>query len=583
MVKKKVEIEGTWIDKISGKVLKTSKTIQQQLKKNTRSIITETEKWTKAGMVNTRMIKTISEPTKRAADMSALLAKRNRALENLSIRTGLSMGLLRKKFKGVTTGSVEFGRKIKDITVTSNKFKKEQEKLNAIADKQRGLDKFARGFNRLGGVMGMGMQQFKKFDDGTGRLNKRMMKQLGVMGRLGMRVRFLTHGFRGFRMELLGVMFFGMGIQRFFTGLIKPALTVTGVFKLWSTILTILFLPIALKLLDWTIKFMDWMNKSERLQKFIRWITVIGVVLGSLLFFIGMFGLGIGSLLVAFSVIISPIIAAVGALFAFLASIATSKIGILALIAAFVGLAPTVSAAGDEVKKQGGIWSMLTGWISGAVSKIIGKLDELWDKFLESGPVMKLMETMGLSAETIAAISNPIATVKKKLTELWVHIGGIFGIKAQQSLAHPFEWLGKFLPTWLKIQKNKLLEWFAELVPENVKTSWTEFTDSFQDFVDAIAELNIGNLNTLLTVMAGIAKILAASIEGWKWWIAGIRGEGGMADVGASVRGGASPEAVIPLDQLPDPTSLFNTFEPIIRVIVENNTDAIIRVAPDSL
>ena len=142
--------------------------------------------------------------------------------------------------------------------------------------KQENLEQFAKKFNKLGGVMGMGMQQFKKFDDGTGRLNKGMMKQLGIMGRLGMRVRFLTHGFRGFRMELLGVMFFGMGIQKFFTGLIKPALTITGVFKLWSTILSILFLPVALKLLDWTIEFMEWLNKSERMQKFIRLVTIIG-------------------------------------------------------------------------------------------------------------------------------------------------------------------------------------------------------------------------------------------------------------------------------------------------------------------
>ncbi len=487
--------------------------------------------------------------------------------------------------KRIETSTRKLRNGVEKISKTYNRFGSLIAEKTKFTREKENLTAFAKRFNKLGGIMGMGMQEFRKFDDGTGRLNKRMMKQLGVMGRLGMRVRWLTHGFRGFRMELLGVMFFGMGIQRFFTGLIKPALTVTGVFKLWSTILTILFLPVALKLLDWTIKFMNWMNESERLQKFIRWITVIGVVLGGLLFFIGMFGLGIGSLLMAFSVIITPIIVAIGALFTFMASMAGSKIGILALVAAFIGLAPTVSAVGDEVKKQGGIWSMLTGWISGAVDKIIGALDRLWDKFLESGPVMKLMESMGLSAETIEAIANPIASIKKKLTELWVSIGGIFGIKAQQSLAHPFEWLGKFLPTWLKIQKNKLVEWFAELVPEDVKTSWTEFTDSFQDFVDAISELNIGNLNTLLSVMAGIAKILAESIEGWKWWIAGIKGEGGLAPAGAEFKEKASE--VMETGDISDLkeriTDFFKDSSPTVHVVIDNNTDSIVRVTPQSI
>ena len=303
-------------------------------------------------------------------------------------------------------------------TIGANQIIDRMNKMKA-AIKQQNLEQFAKKFKGLGKVMGMNIQEFKKFDDGTGRLNEGMMKQVGTMGKLGLKVRNLTHGFRGFKMELLGVMFFGMGLQKSFTGLIKPALTVTGVFKLWSTILTILFLPIALKLLDWTIKFMDWMNKSEILQKFIRWITVIGVVIGGLLFFIGMFGLGIGSMIIAFSAIISPIILAVGAFFTFIASMASSKIGIFALIAAFLGFAPIVSASGDEVKKQGGIWSMLTGWISSAVGKIIGKLDEMWDKFIDFGPVTRFLEGMGLSQEAIEKLKNPLATLGEKITVMY--------------------------------------------------------------------------------------------------------------------------------------------------------------------
>ena len=346
---------------------------------------------------------------------------------------------------------------------------------------------------------------------------------------------------------------------------------------------------------------MDWMNKSERLQKFIRWITIIGIVLGGLLFFIGMFGLGIGSLLVAFSVIISPIIAAVGAFFSLMAVLISStgwfgKIGASLLL--FLGIIPGIRAASDDVKEHGGIWNMLTGWISGAVSKIIGKLDELWDKFLESGPIMKLMENMGLSAEIIEAISNPIATVKKKLTELWQKIGGIFGITAEQTLAHPFEWLGRFLPTWLKIQKNKFGDWLDELVPEDVESKFDSLIESLETIAHAVDMISkaLGLLKTAWdgvsdffdTIIEGIIKITRAAfpegITPIPPKIEELQHGGIVTRPTTALIGESGPEAVIPLDELPSPSDIFRTpFEPIIRVIIENNTDAIVRVAPDSL
>jgi len=46
-------------------------------------------------------------------------------------------------------------------------------------------------------------------------LNKQGTQWVTAGGRIANQTRLLTHGMRGFRMELLGVMFFGMGIQRF--------------------------------------------------------------------------------------------------------------------------------------------------------------------------------------------------------------------------------------------------------------------------------------------------------------------------------------------------------------------------------
>ena len=365
-------------------------------------------------------------------------------------------------------------------------------KMNRMkaAIKQQNLEQFAKKFKGLGGVMRMGLQDFKKFDDGTGRLNKGMMKQVGLMGRLGLRVRNLTHGFRGFKMELLGVMFFGMGIQRFFTGLIKPALQAVGIFKLWSAILTILFLPVALKLLDWSIKFMEWLNKNEGWKKFIRWVTIIGAVLGGALFLFGMFGLGIGSLIIAFGAIITPIILAIGAFFTFMASMLSSKIGILALIAAFIGLAPSVSAVGDEAKKQGGIWNMITGVISSVVGKIIRKLDEMWEKFIDSGPVTKFLENMGLSVEAIEKIKNPIATLGDYFRTMWdkflkgspktLKLMEDMGFNAEEMLT-PWKHLDTIVPKVI----DKISEKIKGLIDDAItKLQESDIGKSFTTFMD---------------------------------------------------------------------------------------------------
>ena len=507
--------------------------------------------------------------------------------------------------KRIETSTRKLRNGVERISKTYNRFGSLIAEKTKFTREKENLTAFAKRFNKLGGVMGMGQNEFRKFDDGTGRLNKRMMKQLGVMGRLGMRVRWLTHGFRGFRMELLGVMFFGMGIQKFFTGLIKPALTVTGVFKLWSTILTILFLPIALKLLDWTIKFMDWMNKSERLQKFIRWITVIGVVIGSLLFFIGMFGLGIGSLLVAFSVVISPIIAVIGALFTFLASMAGSKIGILALIAAFVGLVPSVSATGEGIKKQGGIWNTLKTIISAAVSKIIGFLDMLWDKFLEIPLIQTLVQGLGIDLDKLR---NPIKWIRDKVKTLWAgFIKDFPEVKTfLDELKSGFPKIKKYINDLITDAKD----FIKKLIPEEDREAFKEFIEEFGKFAEHLKDLNITNLNNLLNAMTNILDVLNKSIEGWKWWIAGIKGEGGIGDLGATFKEKASEflkkgqlndfimkgNTITPINPadtivgfkgespLPSPEDMFRTpFEPVIKVIIENNTDAIVRVTPQSV
>jgi len=116
------------------------------------------------------------------------------------------------------------------------------------------------------------------------------------------KIRMLTHGLRGFRMELLGVMFFGMGMKNFFSGLLKPSLEMVGVFDLLKTSMQLLFLPIALQILPYAIKFLNWVKElSPETKLLIGKFVLLGIALGAGLFLFGTMALGIGAIIIAFS------------------------------------------------------------------------------------------------------------------------------------------------------------------------------------------------------------------------------------------------------------------------------------------
>ncbi len=188
---------------------------------------------------------------------------------------------------GQTTKTVS--KQFKRMGDGSRKLTKQITKTNRVVQSARIAHK---GF---AGVMGMNLVQWRQFNAMGGKF-----KTIG--GRAASTFRTMTHGLRGFRMEMLGVMFFGMGLQRFFKGLLQPALQLTGVFELFSNVLAILFLPIALALLDWFLPIFDWlMNLSDATKLLIGKWVLFGLGMGVLLFLFGMFALGIGSLILAFA------------------------------------------------------------------------------------------------------------------------------------------------------------------------------------------------------------------------------------------------------------------------------------------
>ena len=173
----------------------------------------------------------------------------------------------------------------------SSKQKRFQENLNMNRVAQQGFFK----------TMRMGLPEWQNF-------NKTGRQFTTIGGRMANRLRMMAHGMKGFKMEMLGVMFFGMSLYRVMTGLIKTSTDWLGVTEIFTTTLGILFLPVAELLLEWALAFLDWvLNLTEEQKTLIGYIVLFTAALGGVLLVIGSLALGIGSLILAFGALFNPI------------------------------------------------------------------------------------------------------------------------------------------------------------------------------------------------------------------------------------------------------------------------------------
>ena len=189
------------------------------------------------------------------------------------------------------------------------------------------------GFNK---VMSMSQEKFKEF-------NQQGYKFNSMGGRLANRIRAGAVGMRGFRMEMLGVMFFGMAMMRTFKGLMKTSLDWMGITELMSVTLGVLFLPMAELLLDILLPIMERiMDLKDSTKLLIGGLVLGGFALGTFLFIMGTLFLGVGSLILAFGSFITflPIIAILGGL---------AAIGIGKLIISFKKSDDTIDKTKDKL------------------------------------------------------------------------------------------------------------------------------------------------------------------------------------------------------------------------------------------
>jgi len=403
---------------------------------------------------------------------------------------------------------------------------------------------FAKGLNRAQAqlkTVGKNMQGFGQVMNTPLKQFKEMKGRMGALttsgGRFAKGIRTMTHGMRGFRMEALGVMFFGMMMQRMFLGLLQPVMEAFGVFDIFRLMLLTLFLPVMEMIFPFLLKIMEWfMDLPPGVQKAIGIFVVLGVIFGTILMVIGQFTLGIGSLILMFGFFgstISFIIGIIAAVIVVIIGIALVVKGVAMIIKGkFEGIGLVIMGIGAILLLFIGWWALIPIAVGYAVYLII----KHWEK------------------------------VKAFFVKLWDSI--VYGFKwVIDKIVGFFQWLynkivgHSIIPDMI----NAIINWFWKL-PNAIKNILRFVGNAFIDVGNSI--IGVWNLvikaisKAIVTVLRGVDvvigvlnKIPGVNIGKYNWTISWgslpmiprLAGGGIVNSPTLAMIGEAGPEAVVPL------------------------------------
>jgi len=368
----------------------------------------------------------------------------------------------------------------------------------------KGLRQVSMQMQNFGQVMQTPMKSFKKMDE-----RAQLLRTSG--GRLAKGFRVMTHGMRGFRMEMLGVMFFGMMMQRFFIGLLQPVMDAFGVFDLFRLMLLVLFLPIMETLFPMMLKIMDWfMNLPEPVKEAIGWIVIIGAVLATLLFIIGAFALGIGSLILAFpgigvaigllGVALLPILVIAALVIAIAIAIWVAWKENFMNIRTFIdmiwkGIEDIFEGAMDVII---GIVELFTALFEGDLDKLLAAVKKIVGGVLKS--VMGFMKILlGFGATIVIAIIRIFIGLTNIIVQIQVRIRNWLGKFFRNIIRSFFKWggnmitgLAKGIASMFQKVKDSILGLFPKWARNMIWNSGRLVIDIFQNVTENIKRVFSG-------------------------------------------------------------------------------------------
>ena len=272
------------------------------------------------------------------------------------------------------------------------------------------LGKMSTSFDSFRGIMQLGIEDFRNIANGQIKFNS-----LGA--RTAVRLRKMTHGFRGFKMALLGVMFAGQNLNRSMMKMLQPAMEARNINEKWARGLRDLFLPV-IKALEPAIKSMTkWMKElSPGVKMVIGGFVVFTAIVGKVLFLIGSFGLAIGSLIMLLPSSRNKVIELAGAMAAYTAATVAATGATIALNVATGGI-------GSVLKGGQGVLQTTTKLFHGsglhaAVKSTTAEVIKFNQRFLKTNKVLKFTSKTVKGAEKAFKGSGLHAAIKDTDTEL---------------------------------------------------------------------------------------------------------------------------------------------------------------------
>lgn len=331
----------------------------------------------------------------------------------------------------VTSSIKNMNERWKEAAPIMNLNLEQYQKLNKVSEMtNEQLRRFIRSLNTDAlKQFGIGLRKNDAiYDLNTNKFIKMGIAQTKIMEGMnkgGVKVanslRNLVHGMHGFRMEALGVMFFGMMLANTFQALLNPVMEAYGVFEIWNAMLTVVMLPVMDLIFPILLKFIEFfMNLPEPVQMAIGILTVLAVIIGSLLFVFGSLILGIGSL-----IIMNGALAAMGLS---IMAIATPILIIIGVIAALIAIFYIINAVMEHFGiTWGDIWNGLVGIVT-YVFDLITTPIKIFAEFIRgfiSGLVDKEVTWEEIWNGFWKVVSDIWTWIQDKIDAVWKYIGPI--------------------------------------------------------------------------------------------------------------------------------------------------------------
>jgi len=257
---------------------------------------------------------------------------------------------------------------------------------------------------------------------------------------------------QGFSMWALGVMFFGMLIQRTFTNIattgVKAFKDITDssslltqnlskleagwMFLKWSigNAIATALLPLTPAIMSIILAVGEWINKNPELA---GKLVILGIVVGGLLFLFGSLVLGLTAVAQAFAVMLtSPatlIFVGVGiSVIALIALLSVLNNDVISLKDKMVSVFTLVSAAVFGVAIAFGAWpvAMLAG-----LALILGGLFLFWDEFgrlLGRGAIKWEIMALGMEIAVLDALSNALGFIEDFINSIPSGVRSLLGL-----------------------------------------------------------------------------------------------------------------------------------------------------------